>query len=154
MVHPLRSATQSIISRSTDGRVPRTVNAAESDVAVHDYCVTEREPTVAEHEFFGVLADQIADLQDWYHVDADGRPWMMVSYDLVRDHAIRATWRLDFDGEHMVGGLSPALLNWDAETRAAAAGVDTGAPEGIDADVTSPREAALIAADWFRQRIT
>lgn len=126
---------------------------AESDVALHDCCVPEREPTAAEHEFFEALAGQIADLQDWYHVDADGRPWMMVSYDVVREHAIRATWRLDFDGEHLLGGLSPAFLNWDAETRAAAAGVDTAAPDGIEANVTSPREAARIAADWFRQRI-
>jgi hypothetical protein len=115
--------------------------------------VTEREPTAAELEFFEVLAGQIADLQDWYHVGDDGRPWMMVSYDVVRDHTIRATWRLDFDGEHMLGGLSPAFLNWDAGTRAVAAGVDAGAPDGIEADVTSPREAAMIAAEWFRQRI-
>jgi hypothetical protein len=34
------------------------------------------------------MLDQVNDLHDWYHVDADGRPWMMVSFDVVRDSGV------------------------------------------------------------------
>jgi len=115
--------------------------------------MTVREPTAAEREFFEAVSSEVGDLQDWYLVDDNGCPWMMVSFDVVQGGGIRETWRLDYDGTLVVGGRSPACLNWDAEIRADAANVDTGPPDGVMAEVASPAEAAAIASAWFHQRI-
>lgn len=118
---------------------------------VHDCAVTDRDPTASEKEFFDALTRQVADLQDWYLVDGGGSPWLLVSFDVVEDHKVQETWRLDYDGRQIIGGRSPAYLNWDAETRADAAGVNSASPDGIRADVTSPKEAAALAAAWFQR---
>jgi hypothetical protein len=96
---------------------------------------------------------QVEDLQDWYHNDADGAPWLMVSYDFTNAGWITGTLRLDFDGARLVGGWSPAALNWDAEMRAEDAGIVIQEPEGLSVAVSSPSQAADVAARWFRLHI-
>lgn len=110
----------------------------------------EAAPTEDEQEFFRLLSARIDEIQDWYHQDADGTLWMTASYDYVRDGGIVRTLRIDYDGSHLVGGWSPSSLNWDDGVRAGDAQIDTTPPEGIDCSVTSPEDAAAIAADWFK----
>jgi hypothetical protein len=81
-------------------------------------------------------------------VDADGTPWMIVSLDFAEHDVIIRTLRLDFDGSMIVGGWSPADLNWDSGVRAALAGVDVSSRDGIRAEGT-PAELAALAATWF-----
>jgi hypothetical protein len=120
----------------------------------NDRRVTVRHPTDAETRIFGALSSCVGQLQDWYHVDPDGSPWMMVSYDFVGDRGIVGTLRCDWDGAQLLGGWSPAFLNWDAEVRAGAAGVTTTPPDGLQAAATEPETAAAIAAAWFAQHIS
>jgi hypothetical protein len=115
--------------------------------------VTDREPTQLEREFFEALARQVPGVQDWYHSDPDGRLWMIVSYDVVGERGMEVTWRVDYDAGGLVGGRSPAFLNWDGGVRADAAEVDADGPGGIRVVAASPQAAADIAAAWFRQRI-
>jgi hypothetical protein len=68
--------------------------------------VRDAEPTTDEVAFFEDLSKLIPGLHDWYHEDANGSPWMVVSYDFVVNHAIRATLRLDYDGTSLRGGWS------------------------------------------------
>jgi len=82
-------------------------------------------PTEADAEFAGELERLCPGLDYWLHEDGDGVPWLMVSMDLVVGNAVRDTLRLDFDAVGIRGGWSPAFLNWDAEMRAEAAGIDT-----------------------------
>jgi hypothetical protein len=112
-----------------------------------------RNPTPSEYEFVRSLLSQVEDLQDWYHNDADGAPWLMVSYDFTNAGWITGTLRLDFDGARLVGGWSPAALNWDAEMRAEDAGIVIQEPEGLSVAVSSPSQAADVAARWFRLHI-
>ena len=75
---------------------------------------------------------------------------MTVSYDDVRGGAIQVTWRLDFDGLELVGGRSPAFLNWDDGVRGRDTGMAVEPPEGLTVPVTSVAEAVSRSADWFR----
>lgn len=73
-------------------------------------------PTAVESAFFDALlrrVPQVQDVQDWYHMDSDGSLWMTVSVDDVRDGDMVVTWRCDYDGHRLLGGASPAFLNWD-----------------------------------------
>jgi hypothetical protein len=129
--------------------------------------VRESPPTAGEQCFFDLLVDRVAgllasrvtsplvvaDLQDWYHADEDGTPWMTVSHDFVRDGAVTATLRCDYDGTRLLGGWSPALLNWDDGVRALDAGVVTAPPDGLDARVSDPGTAAAVAAAWFASHV-
>lgn len=63
------------------------------------------------------------------------------------------TLRIDFDGNSVRGGVSPANLNWDDGVRAADAGIDTRPPHGLEAVVTTPEEAAELVARWFRTQV-
>jgi hypothetical protein len=103
--------------------------------------------TLAEDEFLQRLLPG-RELDVWLHADSDGVPWLIVSHDFTSDRGIIGTLRLDFNGSRIEGGWSPACLNWDAGVRAEAAGVDTGPPEGIEAE-GSPTELAVLAAVWF-----
>ena len=60
-----------------------------------------------------------------------------------------ATWRIDFDGLELVGGRSPANLNWDDGVRGRDIGMPLDPPDGLVANFSSADEAAQIAADWF-----
>ena len=80
-----------------------------------------------------------------------GTPWLCVSMDVSRDGRIQRTFRVDYDGHDLVGGLSPAFLNWDDGVRATDAGIDTTPPLGISASGVEPEVAARLASDWFRQ---
>jgi len=113
--------------------------------------VRDAAPTAAESEFFGQLRAAVPEVQDWYHADDDGTPWVTASYDDVVGGSMTATWRIDFDGEELVGGRSPANLNWDDGVRARATGMSVEPPEGITVTVSSPRQAARLAADWFAE---
>lgn len=113
----------------------------------------EEDPTAIEQRFFESLLARVPDVQDWYHRDADGALWVVASYDIVRGTAIVATLRCDYDGERLLGGLSPGFLNWDDGVRADAAGVAFGGPSGLDAYCRDPEAAADLAATWFLERI-
>ena len=115
-----------------------------------------RELDPLEHEalFFQEMQRRIPELQDWYHRDPDGEPWMLVSYDFVKGHVVHATLRVDYDGSRLRGGWSPSCLNWDDGVRAAEALIDTGPPDGLSFDLADdPREAAAVAAAWFRAHL-
>jgi hypothetical protein len=113
--------------------------------------VREAPPTASESEFFDRLSALVPDTQDWYHADEDGTPWMTASYDDVIEGVMVATWRVDFDGLELVGGRSPAHLNWDDGVRGRATGMRLEQPEGLVAEVASPADAAQVAADWFHR---
>ena len=113
----------------------------------------DREPTATERIFFDELSGLVPGLHDWYHDDPDGTPWMLVSHDFVVDRGIRATLRMDFDGEGLRGGWSPACLNWDSGVRACDAQIDTTGPDGLTEDDVDPKHAATLAAKWFATHI-
>ncbi|UUW88096.1 hypothetical protein [Pimelobacter simplex] len=108
-------------------------------------------PTASESEFFDRLSALVRDAQDWYHVDHDGTLWMTASYDDMIDGVLAATWRIDFDGLELVGGKSPAYLNWDDGVRGRATGMSLEPPDGLVASVSSAEQAAQVAAHWFDQ---
>lgn len=108
-------------------------------------------PTAREAAFFDRLSALVPDVQDWYHVDDDGTLWMTASYDETIDGVMATTWRIDFDGLELVGGRSPANLNWDDGVRGRATGMSLEPPDGLVADVSSVEEAAQVAADWFHR---
>jgi hypothetical protein len=114
--------------------------------------VRDAPPTATESAFFDRLRALVPDAQDWYHVDDDGTLWMTVSYDDMVD-GVMTTWRIDFDGLELVGGQSPANLNWDDGVRGRATGMSLESPDGLVARVASADEAARLAADWF-SRVT
>ncbi len=75
-------------------------------------------------------------------------PIVCVSHDFSEHGSIRDTLRLDFDGSEVLGGWSPASLNWDDGVRATAAGIDVDGPDGIRR--TGPVEQLADAAGaWF-----
>jgi hypothetical protein len=113
----------------------------------------EQDPLPWEDQFFAGIEALVPDVQDWYNADADGRPWVCVSYDVVRGNSIWRTLRVDWDGEMLLGGDSPACLNWDDGVRARAAGIDTRPPHGLELAVSSVDEAVAAAAAWFRRRL-
>lgn len=78
---------------------------------------------------------------------------MTASYDDVVGGAMAITWRIDFDGLELVGGRSPGNLNWDDGVRGRATGMSLEPPDGLVAKVSSPEEAAQVAAGWF-ERVT
>jgi hypothetical protein len=114
----------------------------------------ELDPLKHEEIFFREMQRRIPELQDWYHEDPDGGPWMLVSYDFLEGSAVRETLRVDYDGTQLRGGWSPSCLNWDDGVRAAEALIDTGPPDGLSIDLASdPRQAAAIASAWFQAHI-
>jgi hypothetical protein len=108
----------------------------------------DRALTAAEAEFLDLLLRGRPRLDAWRHSGAGRIPWLIVSLDISKDGKILHTLRLDFDGSTILGGQSPAALNWDSGVRAGAAGIDTSLPDGISADGT-PTELAALAAHWF-----
>lgn len=108
--------------------------------------------TDAEGRFLEVLLPLVPDLDIWDRYDRNGRPWLLVSLDIVSDGWIKAVPRIDFDGRAITGGYSPAMLNWDAESTAAECGIDPQGPGGIHL-TGSPAELAEAAAGWFRGRL-
>jgi len=118
--------------------------------------VRVRDPDPLEHEqrFYEVVQDQVSGVDDWYHSDDDGTPWMIVSYDFVIDQTVRATLRVDYDGSCLRGGWSPSCLNWDDGVKAEEALIDTRGKDGLHRDgVEDPECAAGLAAEWFRDHI-
>lgn len=111
------------------------------------------EPTRDEAFFLAVLTHLIPGLAACHHEDPSGALWMTVSCDLVdRRSGEPVTWRLDYDGKEISAGRSPAHLTWDHGRRAEVAGVDLAPPLGLRVDVSSPGEAAELAAAWFKDR--
>ncbi|WP_069161111.1 hypothetical protein [Nocardia altamirensis] len=106
------------------------------------------DPTPDEEAFFTSLSARVPGVDDWYHCDEDGTPWMVASLDFITDNFIAAVLRVDYDGQHLRGGWSPACLNWDDGVRAADS-VDTSPPDGLIVDNVAPLRAADIAAEWF-----
>lgn len=113
----------------------------------------EAPPTAHEAAFFERLRTLVPEAQDWYHVDEDGTPWMTVSYDDMAKGVMSTTWRIDFDGVELVGGQSPANLNWDDGVRGRATGMSLEAPDGFVTKVSAAEQAADVAAEWF-DRVT
>ncbi|GAA2170122.1 hypothetical protein [Pedococcus bigeumensis] len=106
-------------------------------------------PTASESAFFERLSALVPEAQDWYHADVDGTLWMTASYDDMVGGVMVATWRIDFDGLELVGGRSPANLNWDDGVRGREIGMPLDPPHGLVVNFWSVNEAAQIAADWF-----
>ncbi|HEV2121297.1 MAG TPA: hypothetical protein VGW38_00790, partial [Chloroflexota bacterium] len=104
-----------------------------------------------ERRFLAAFPPGPPHLMVWPRADSDGTPWLCVSMDVSRDGRIQRTFRVDYDGQDLVGGLSPAFLNWDDGVRATDAGIDTTPPLGISASGVEPEVAARLASDWFRQ---
>ena len=109
-----------------------------------------RDLTEDEVEFLGLVLSGRPWLDVWRHADEDGTPWLIVSVDLAHEGVIVHTFRLDFDGSSIVGGRSPASLNWDSGVRADVAGINTST-DGIRAQ-GSPLTLAKLAGDWFEER--
>jgi hypothetical protein len=112
------------------------------------------EVTAEEASFCADLCNRVPGLDDWYHVDSDGTPWMIISYDFVVDNVVRDTLRLDYDGSTLRGGWSPAFLNWDDGVRAEAAGINTDPPDGLCIRDLTGHDTTSIAAAWFAEHIT
>ena len=110
-------------------------------------------PTQGESDFIAEVQRLVPEVQEWFLEDPDGTPWVIVSYDLMGPSGMRDTLRVDYDGESIRGGVSPANLNWDAEVRATEAGIDLSPPNGIHAAGLSPVEAARAASTWLLARI-
>jgi hypothetical protein len=116
--------------------------------------VRDLDPLEHEQTFFREMHRRIPDLQDWYHQDPDGGPWMLVSYDFAEGGAVLSTLRVDYDGRQLRGGWSPSCLNWDDGVRAAEALINTEPPGGLSIDLaTDPTEAAAVASAWFQAHI-
>lgn len=113
----------------------------------------DQEPTTKEVTFFQALTSRVEGVQDWYHRDADGSAWMTASVDVLEDGRMFTTWRCDYDGHRLLGGRSPANLNWDDGVRAIEAGVKVSAADGLDATEPDPYRAAQLAASWFLNRV-
>ena len=112
--------------------------------------MSDRDPLDHERTFYAELMLLGYDLHDWYHEDPDGQPWMMVSFDFMERESVRDTLRVDYDGTSLKGGWSPACLNWDAETRAEEAHIDTSPPDGLDVEgMRDAQHAAAVAGEWF-----
>jgi hypothetical protein len=110
-------------------------------------------PTSDETRFLAPLKERVPGVDDWYHEDADGAPWMIVSYDFVTDNVVRATLRVDYDGHSLRGCWSPAFLNWDDGVRAEGEHFDTGLPDGLIANDIGVRQAAELTATWLLSHI-
>ena len=113
--------------------------------------VRDAPPTASESAFFDVLSASVPEAQDWYHADDDGALWMTASYDDMVNGSMAATWRIDFDGRELVGGRSPANLNWDDGVRGRETGMSLEPPEGLVAEISSAEGAAKVAAAWFHK---
>jgi hypothetical protein len=110
----------------------------------------DRPLTSAERAFLVRLFEgRQPDLDVWRHSDADGTPWTLVSRDFVAGNAVRDTLRLDFDGNSIAGGWSPAFLNWDDGVRAADAQIVADPPDGIRLSGSAPTDLADAARVWF-----
>jgi hypothetical protein len=113
-------------------------------------------PAAAEAEF-GELLEKLLPLklEFLFWADGDGVPWMVASLSFLAgpegDRRLIKTLRLDFDSAGIRGGWSPDNMDWDADLRAEAAGIDTTPPQGIAmvADGSTPAELARAAAEWF-----
>lgn len=114
---------------------------------LHD--VRDGLPTADEADFFERLRVHIPALHDWYHEDTDGTQWMTVSYEVIIGPGIVATWRIDFDGRELVGGRSPAQLNWDDGVRGRHTGMSLVPPDGFVAEVVSLEQAVERCAAWL-----
>jgi hypothetical protein len=117
-----------------------------------DWGGRRQEPTPAEVAFAEALDALLPRLNYWLHEDADGTPWLLVSFDFAEGNVVHDTLRLDFDAGGIKGGWSPASLNRDDGVRCALAGVGTAPPEGIDitSPPASPIELPQRAAAWFQ----
>lgn len=108
-------------------------------------------PTAEELAFTTSLNALAPGLDYWLHADDDGTPWLLVSLDLIQEHVIRDTLRLDFDARGLRGGWSPSCLNWDDGVRAEEALIDLAGPDGllVPANGSSVEDLARRAAEWF-----
>ncbi|MGW7682465.1 hypothetical protein ACWGID_17115 [Kribbella sp. NPDC054772] len=113
----------------------------------------DSDPTDVERAFFEGLSARVPGLDEWYHEDSDGTPWMLVSHDFVIGNAVTDTLRVDYDGTNLRGGWSPACLNWDDGVRADDALIDTSPPDGLRLDDVAPGPAAAATARWFAEHI-
>lgn len=112
------------------------------------------DPTDLEVVYFDAVRARIPDAQDWYHRDPDGSLWMTVSVDTTNGRQIVETWRCDYDGKRLLGGRSPACLNWDDGVRALDAGIDVTGPDGLHRVEEDPVRAAEVTARWFADRLS
>jgi hypothetical protein len=111
-----------------------------------------RARTHAENAFLSALLPQVH-LHVWLHRDPDGSPWLIASRDL-HSHTGSATLRLDFDGSSILGGWSPAGLNWDDGVRGRDAGLVGDGADEIFLQDPDPALLASEAAAWFSRHIS
>ena len=129
------------------------------------------QPSAAEAVFIErIEALMPRSLEFYFWKDRDGAPWMIAFLSFtdgpetpevldaaaaLRDRSRRLikTLRLDFDSAGIRGGWSRDNMDWDADVRAEAAGVDVGPPDGISimASESAPDEIVLAATAWFQR---
>ncbi len=108
--------------------------------------------TEAEAAFLGLVLDRIDGLDVWPRELKDGTPWLLLSLDLpLNGSHIEAVARLDFMGDTVRGGYSPAFLNWDSELTAGEAGIEVSGPAGLDL-TDSVETLAAETVRWFADR--
>ena len=128
-------------------------------------------PSAAEAEFIERIEALMPRSLDFYFwQDRDGTPWMIAFlsfstgayiYSMTSNYSegpeirrrLVKTLRLDFDSGGIRGGWSTDNMDWDANIRAEAAGVDMSSPDGISimASDSTPDEIARAAAAWFQR---
>jgi len=106
------------------------------------------EATAAEVTFIRALAAKVPDVHVHLHEPAD-LPWLVASVDIVDHGRIVATPRVDFYGDRLLGGLSPADFNWDDSVSADQAGIDPNDSMGLPVGSGRAEELADAAANWF-----
>lgn len=116
------------------------------------------QPTAAEADFIERLEALVPRALEFYFwQDRDGMPWMVAFRSFIEmrgaDMALVKTLRLDFDSGGVRGGWSTGNMDWDANLRAEAAGVDMNLPDGISiaASGSTPDQMARAAAAWFER---
>ena len=109
----------------------------------------EIEMTSAEVRFVEILTERVGEEIDiWLHA-TENRPWLIASLDVSDGRRVLRTFRVDFDGSTVVGGRSPASMNWDFGVSADEAAIDTQPPHGLPRTNGKPEVLAEVAAEWF-----
>jgi hypothetical protein len=93
------------------------------------------------------------DTQVWLFEDSAGI-WLLLHADVNQGGHISDVLRIDYDIQGVVGGISPGVMNWDAEMRYSDCGVDMNDPQMRTIQAAgSAQELAEIVASWFVRNV-